>query len=411
MVWFVDGSLPGELVRVEPGRRRRSHHQGRLVEVIEAADERVVPPCDRFGVCGGCVLQHLDYRAQVAGKEKSLLDSLERIGRTVPEHLDSAIVGEPWGYRRKARLGVRFVPSKGGVLVGFRERHKSFVTPLDDCLTLRPEAARLLPGLRDLISRLERPDRLPQVEVAVADNATAIVIRHLERLGDDERGRIESFARQEDIQVYLQAGGVDSVRPLWPQQPEPLRYRLAGLEAGLQFQPTDFIQVNGTVNEALVRRAIDWMAPSPAETVLDLFCGIGNFSLPLACRAGRVIGIEGEAGLVAQARANAARNRIGNIEFRVADLQNYEGCAPAAPASVDALLVDPPRTGAMDVVRDLVPRLNPDRIVYVSCNPATLARDAEILVRRHGYRLSRAAIADMFPHTAHVESIALFRKR
>lgn len=405
---FIDGALPGERVRFRYDRRRRRHDQGTTIEVLEPSPERVTPPCRHFGRCGGCSLQHLAPAAQVASKQQVLSDNLARIGRTEPEAWLDPILGPDRGYRRRARLGVRDVPKKGGVLVGFRERRRSYITPLDDCLTLDRRIAALLPALRGLVAGLSRPDRLPQIEVAAGDSAAALVFRHLEPLTGADLERLRGFAQAHDVQVHLQPDAPESVHALWPVPAPALGYALPEFDVRLVFRPTDFIQVNAEVNRRLVSRAIELLALEPDDNLLDLYCGLGNFTLPAARRARRVLGIEGEAGLIARARANAESNGLANADFRAADLSAQ---APAAWGDFrfDKLLLDPPRTGAIEAIRAL-PADGPRRIVYVSCNPATLARDSQYLVEVLGYRLASAGVADMFPHTAHVESIALFVK-
>ncbi len=407
-VLFIEGALPGERVRVRVARRRPRYDSGRAIEILEPAAERVTPRCRYFGVCGGCSLQHLRTEAQPAAKERWLRDALDRIGRVSPQHWLPALTGSGWGYRRRARLGARYVPGKGGVLVGFRERQHSHITPLESCETLDPALARVLPAIRELIGGLSRPDRLPQIELAAGDRGAALVFRHLEPLIDDDLARLRDFARAQGVQVYRQPGGPDSMVALWPEQPEELRYALPGAGIELAFGPADFIQINAGMNRKLVDQALAQLDPRPHERVLDLYCGLGNFSLPLARRAARVLGIEGEAGLVERARRNARHNRIANAEFIAADLAWVEGPDPWGAEMFDAWLLDPPRTGALAVVQRLGTGSGPGRILYVSCNPATLARDAAILVHTKGYRLTAAGLLDMFPQTAHAEALALF---
>jgi 23S rRNA (uracil1939-C5)-methyltransferase len=345
---------------------------------------------------------------------------LEHIGKVQPESWLAPLTGPAWGYRRRARLGVRFVPGKGGVFVGFRERRKSFLTNLNECPVLEPKLAALLPALRGLIAQLSCPHRIPQIEVAAGDDATALVIRHLLPLTDADRTLLCGFAQQHSLQIYLQGGGPDSVTLLWPekcamdgavteprmQTPTPLYYRLPEYDVTLHFRPTDFIQVNNALNQRLVHQALTLLDLKPADRVLDLFCGLGNFTLPLARHAQQVLGIEADAQLIAGARGNAERNSLSNAEFCQADL--YNGSAASWNGfGFNKLLLDPPRNGAIEAIKRL-PRDGVERIVYVSCYPATLARDAEYLVRVLGFRLAAAGVMDMFPHTSHVESMALF---
>jgi len=407
-VVFIDQALPGERVRYRPGRKRRKVLTGTLEEILEPSPLRVDPPCAYFGTCGGCALQHLDQRGQLEHKHRQLTDNLERVGKVSPEEYLAPVSAEPWHYRRKARLGIRYVPKKGGVLVGFRERHKSYITSLDACLVLDQRLSALLPGLHELVAGLSCYDRIPQIEVAAADHAAALVFRHLEPLTDDDLERLRAFAEANGVRVLLQPGGLDSIHALWPEQAEALYYEIDG-DIRIEFEPTDFIQVNGEQNRRLVERALSLLEPRSGDQVLDLFCGVGNFTLPVARRVDAVTGVEGEPRLVQRAGGNAALNGLDNAAFRTADLYDEELSGAWIDPGFNKILLDPPRSGAMSVMKR-VPDIDPERIVYISCNPATLARDAELLVRKHGYHLRRAGIFDMFPHTAHVESIALFEK-
>ncbi|MFL6653580.1 MAG: 23S rRNA (uracil(1939)-C(5))-methyltransferase RlmD [Sulfurifustis sp.] len=404
---FIEGALPGERVRFRYHNKKSRYDTGAVLEVLEPSPDRTTPPCPHYGICGGCSLQHLGAPAQVRAKQRVLAETLVHVGRVEPARWLPPIEGSPQHYRRRARLGVRNVPKKGGVLVGFRERRRSYITPLENCLTLDARLAALLPGLRDLVSRLSRPDRLPQIEVSAGDNVCALVFRHLEALTPADIEHLRAFAEQSGVIAYLQPGALDTVHALWPPSPPTLAYHLPHFDVRLQFAPTDFIQVNGGVNRALVTRAVELLDPNRSESVLDLFCGLGNFTLPIARRAGRVAGIEADAGLIERARANAAMNGLGNAEFRVGNLYDADVASLFSDGRWDKLLLDPPRAGAMEAIKAL-PADAPARIVYVSCNPGTLARDSEYLVHVLGYRLEAAGIADMFPHTSHVESIALY---
>jgi 23S rRNA (uracil1939-C5)-methyltransferase len=381
---------------------------GQLAQIVVCSPDRIVPPCPYFGTCGGCALQHLRYDAQLEHKHRQLANALERIAKTTPEEYLPPAAAEPWHYRRKARLGIRYVPKKGGLLLGFRERHKSYVTPLDACLVLDRRLSDLLPALCDAIAGLSCHDRIPQIEAAAGDNAVALVIRHLAALTDQDRDRLIRFARDHEVDVRLQASGPESVQALWPEEATRLYYEVDDA-VRIGFEPTDFVQVNGAQNRRLVELALTLLEPGPGDAVLDLFCGLGNFSLPIAKRAGRVLGVEGERRLTERAADNARCNGIGNVEFTAADLYAEGSPGRWIDSSFDKILLDPPRSGAVEVAKR-VPDISPRRIVYVSCNPATLARDSELLVRKQGYRLRLAGIVDMFPHTAHVESIALFER-
>jgi 23S rRNA (uracil1939-C5)-methyltransferase len=407
-VTFIEGALPGESVRFRYLNRRKSYDNAVLLDVLTPSPDRIAPRCPHFGVCGGCSLQHLDLGAQLAAKQRVLANSLIHIGKVEPETWLAPLAGQGWGYRRRARLGVRLVPKKGGVLVGFRERRRSFVTNLSECPVLDERVSRLLPGLRALIAGLSCPDRVPQIEVAVADNAVALVFRHLVALAPADLEQLSAFGERHGLQVYLQGGGPDSMAPLSPRAPEALYYRLPEQEVTVRFGPADFVQVNREVNRQMVAQALALLDLGPTDRVLDLFCGLGNFTLPVARHCARVLGIEADATAVAAGRGNAALNAIANVEFRAGNL--YDEAAPQDPwgeFQFDKLLLDPPRSGAMEALKRLRAPL-PRRIVYVSCSPATLARDGGYLVHALGYRLVTAGVMDMFPHTSHVESMALF---
>lgn len=404
---FIDGALPGEHVIFRYGKRQKRYDTGQLLEILSASPARVTPECTYFGTCGGCSLQHLQAEAQLAAKQQVLHDSLARIGKVVPACWLPPLRGPTWGYRRKARLGVRLVPKKGGVLVGFRERRHSFITPLADCKTLDPRLAALLPALTELIEGLSCAERIPQIEAAAGDHDVALVIRHLVALTVSDREQLRRFAERHTLQIHLQAEGPESVAALWPLEPPPLSYRLPQHDVEILFAPTDFVQVNTAANAGIVKLALQLLELRPHESVLDLFCGVGNFTLPLARRAARVLGLEGNAVLVERAQGNAAHNRISNASFRQADLYREGPSIPWGEEHFDKLLLDPPRSGAIEVIKRL-PAHRPARIVYVSCYPATLARDSDYLVHALGYRLASVGVADMFPQTSHTEAIALF---
>jgi 23S rRNA (uracil1939-C5)-methyltransferase len=406
---FIDGALPGEEVRFRRTRRRRRHDEAAVVEVLRPSPARATPRCRHFGVCGGCSLQHLDRAAQLEAKQRAVADALERIGGTVPEAWLAPLAGPAWQYRRRARLGCKFVDKKGKALVGFRERSSPLLADLETCEVLAAPAGTLIAPLAILVAALDIRRRVAQVEVAVGENATALVLRVLDDPSAADLGRLAAFEAAHGVALYLQRGGLETVTPLTPPA-APLTYSLAGLPAGIEFAPTDFVQVNGPLNRLVVERAIELLAPEPEDRALDLFCGLGNFSLPLARRVATVDGVEGDAALVARARANAARNGIGNAAFHAADLAAPEQAGAWARAAYDLVLLDPPRAGAREVL-PAATASRPRRIVYVSCHPGSLARDAGILARELGYRLVTAGIMDMFPHTSHVESVALFEPR
>ncbi len=404
---FVAGALEGEEVRFRRRKKRRNFDEAELLEVLSASPKRIEPRCEVFGVCGGCSLQHVADAEQRQIKQQALQDSLERIGKVEPERWLPPIYDSPWNYRRRARLAVKDVAGKGRVLVGFRERHAPFLTDMRRCEVLAGPIDELLDQLSELIGSLSLRRRLPQIEVAVAENATALVFRVLDAPTDSDLEYFIAFGAKHDIRIYLQTGGPDSISLLHPQGPLPLlNYSLPEFDIVIEFEATDFVQVNAAVNRRMVSTALELLHPGPDDRVLDLFCGIGNFSLPLARNCSQVLGVEGEQSLVARAKANAELNGVRNCDFRVADLSRIEGTESWLRDGWTGLLLDPARSGALEVVRH-IERIGPSSIVYVSCHPATLARDLDALVTEHGYRLEAAGIIDMFPHTGHVESIAL----
>jgi 23S rRNA (uracil1939-C5)-methyltransferase len=406
---FIDGALPGEKVSFVYTDIRRDYAEGKVETVLEPAPGRVEPRCPSFGVCGGCSLQHLAGAAQIEEKQKLLVEQFRRIGKIGEVPLFPPLTGPSWGYRHKARLGVKNVPRKGRVLVGFRERSSPYIADLEFCPVLHPKVGERLRDLSELIGGLSLGDRLPQIEAAVGDERTALVFRVLEDPTEADLQRFREFGARLGFDIYLQRHGPDSVAALYPESPPLLSYTLPEQEVEFRFKPTEFTQVNVDINRKMVGRVMEILAPEPDDSVLDLFCGLGNFTLPIAKRAGFAVGVEGGREAVERARQNAGDNGIGNAEFHVADLtQPLEGMA-WANRRYDKILLDPSRAGAEEVLAG-VPQWGASRIVYVSCNPATLARDAGILVHRHGYRLIRAGVMDMFPQTAHVESIALFEK-
>jgi 23S rRNA (uracil1939-C5)-methyltransferase len=405
---FVQGALPGEDAEFRYSARRNSFDEGFATEIRQPSPDRVEPRCPHFDLCGGCSLQHLDPTRQIDYKQSWLLDNLSRIGKVQPEQIFEPLTGPHWGYRRKARLGVKHVPKKGRVLVGFRERKSPYIADLTRCEVLHPRVGGLLTELGTLIQGLSIHNRLPQIEVAIGDEAVALSFRVLDPPTDADRAALIEFGRRHDIQVYLQPKGPETTHRLWPDQAR-LSYRLPAYDLELEFEPFHFTQVNADINRRMVDCALDLLDVAGEDRILDLFCGLGNFTLPLTRRASTVVGVEGDPALVAWAQRNAARNGIDNARFFVADLAGEIGEAPWAREPYDKILLDPPRSGALEALPQ-VAALRPCRLVYVSCHPATLARDAGELVNRYGYRLLGAGVMDMFPHTAHVESIALFEK-
>jgi 23S rRNA (uracil1939-C5)-methyltransferase len=407
---FVAGALSGEEVRFVRRKSRRNFDEAELLEVITASPERVAAKCAVFGRCGGCALQHVSVEQQRAIKSATLRDNLERIGRVEPGRWLQPLTGPEWNYRRRARLAVKDVSAKGRVLVGFRERHAPFITDMHRCEVLARPVDGLIDPLSDLVGRLSIRSRIPQIEVAVGDNATGLVFRVLDAPTDNDLDEFRRFGEEYGIRIYLQPGGLDSISLLHPDgEQEALCYTLPDFDVRIEFGPADFVQVNGELNRTMVSKALELLAPEGGDRVLDLYCGIGNFSLPLARRCGEVLGVEGEAALVRRAADNAAGNALTNAEFRQADLAAIDGTESWLRGPWDSLLLDPARSGAAEVVR-YIGRIDPARIVYVSCHPGTLARDAGALVNEAGYSLDAAGIIDMFPHTAHVESIAVFSK-
>ena len=405
---FVSGALAGERVRMRFTGKHRHYDEAAVEEVLSASPDRVLPRCAHFGVCGGCALQHLAPAAQIAAKQRVLLENLERIGKVSPREVLPALTDSPWGYRRKGRLSVKFVEKKGRVLVGFRESNGRYVADINSCDVLHPAVGTRIAAISALIETLDAKRDIPQIEIAAGDDVVALVFRHLQPLSARDVAALTAFAQGTQLAIFLQPGGIDSVAPLWPTDTQ-LSFRLPKFDVELDFRPLDFIQVNSMLNRSMIDHTLALLDPQPTDRVLDLFCGLGNFTLPLARRAAQVTGVEGEAGLVRRAGENAQRNGLGNAQFFAADLAADQRNAPWAKADYELLLLDPPRSGA-EALLEYLPRKSARRIVYVSCHPASLARDAGVLVNRHGFALTHAGVMDMFPHTAHVESIAAFQR-
>ncbi len=416
-VIFVEGALPGERVTYSSYRKKASFEQAQVVDILRESVMRTAPRCRYFGTCGGCSMQHLDARAQVAVKQRVLEDDLWHLAKLRPETVFRPIHGPSWGYRFRARLTVRHVAKKGGVLVGFHERKSSYVADMTSCEVLPPHVSALLVPLRRLVESLSIRDRLPQIEVAVGSRVTALVLRVLEPLTSDDEAHVRAFAdAQPGVQFWVQPKGPDTAVPFYPLDVE-LDYTLPEFGIRMPFKPTDFTQVNHAINRVLVGRALRLLAPARTDRVLDLFCGLGNFTLPLARLAREVLGIEGSEVLTARALANAKENGVdGHTSFACRNLFEITADDLRALGAFDKFLIDPPREGALAVSKALAEIATsgegplPARIVYVSCNPATLARDAGLLVHEAGYRLKGAGVVNMFPHTSHVESIALFER-
>lgn len=410
-VTFVHGALPGETVIAKPMRRFRAYDEADLVEVITASEDRVVPRCAVFGTCGGCNMQHLAEDKQIERKQKILLDNLERIGKVTPNTVLPALRGHAWAYRRKARLGVKSVFGKGRVLVGFRERSAPYITDTEQCEILAEPVGQLLMPLSAMIAELSIAERLPQIEVAIGDNATALIFRILEDLSEADREIMLAFGKAHKVQMWLQSKGPDTVHPMPEQgEVEPLYYELEGYGVKVEFLPHDFTQINPEINRQMVPKALELLQVEPEHNVLELFSGLGNFTLALAKTAAKVVTVEGDDGLVKRADANAKRQGFNNVETHVGNLFEDQSKEVWSKAKYDRVLIDPARSGAEEILPTIAAS-GAERIVYVSCHPGTLARDAGILVNEHGYTLQAAGVMDMFPHTAHVESIALFIKK
>lgn len=414
---FIDGALPSEAVTYQSHRKKKSYEVADAVDILKASNLRVTPKCPHFGMCGGCAMQHLDFAGQVAAKQRLLEDNLWHIGKVKPETMLPPIYGPQWGYRHKARLRVRHVPKKGGVLVGFNEKASSFVAYMNSCEVLPPHLSALIVPLQQLIAKLTVIERIPQIEVAVGEKVTVLVFRLLEPLQPADEPLLREFADRHGIQIWTQSKGPETVIPFHPLEAPKLSYSLHEFDLTYTFKPTEFTQVNPYINRVMIRRAMQLLKPQPGERIADFFCGLGNFTLPIARSGAQVLGMEGSRALVERAKESAEFNGLQDqTEYREADLFKMTPEALTDLDGFDKWLVDPPRDGALELFKALPGSDNesnaipPQRIVYVSCNPATLARDAGLLVNTKGYRLVAAGVINMFPHTAHVESIALFEK-
>jgi 23S rRNA (uracil1939-C5)-methyltransferase len=409
---FIDQALLGERVLFKYSRLTKNIAEGRTVEVLQASELRVEPKCEAFKMCGGCSLQHMSSEAQIELKQAMLLDQLKHL-EVEPVETIVPLLGPEYGYRHKARLGVRYVHKKEKVLVGFRERNSSFITETERCEVLHPSVGGIINELAECINLLEEKRTIPQIEVAIGDNQTVLVFRHLEALTESDRKILADFCETHSLVAYLQAGKPDDLELLYPAQAEPLYYRLPvdDVELKIEFQPSDFTQVNPEINKRMVANAIDYLELEDSDVVLDLFSGLGNFSLAMAGRCQQVTAVEGSLVMVKKARDNATLNNITNTEFIYADLYSEEVlAAPWLKQKYDKILLDPPRSGALAIL-PMLKKMQAKVIVYVSCHPATLARDAAVIVKELGYTLSKAGIMNMFPHTGHVESIAVFVKK
>lgn len=408
---FIEGALPGERVNYSSYRRKPSYEFARMEKLVKESPNRVKPKCTHFGMCGGCAMQHFDAAAQVAAKQRILEDALWHIGKVKPEAMLPPIYGPAWGYRHKARLRARYVPAKGRVLVGFNERHSSYVADMQTCEILPPPIAALIVPLQDLIGQLSIREKLPQIEVAIGEFVSVLVLRILEPIAVQDEPLLKAFAEQHHVQFWLQSKGPETATPFWPLDAPPLSYSLPEYGLTYPFMPTEFTQVNPHINRVLVRRAMRLLDPQPGEKIADFFCGLGNFTLPIARSGARVLGMEGSAALVRRALQGAEYNGLQTAtEFKEANLFEMDADKLRELGRFDKWLVDPPRDGAVELIKAIEEDTAPNRIVYVSCNPSTLARDAGLLVQVKGYRMVAAGVVNMFPHTAHVESVAVFER-
>lgn len=410
---FIRGALPNEVVKYQSTRVKASYEFAETKEVIKASNQRVTPKCKHFGMCGGCALQHLDFSAQVAAKQRLLENDLHHIGKVKPENILPPIFGPAWGYRHKARLRVKYVIKKDRVLVGFNEKSTPFVADMDSCEVLPPRISALIVPLQEMIAQMSIKDAIPQIELAVGEEVIVLVFRVMETPNAQDEALFKAFADEHQVQVWTQTKGLDTVKPFYPLDAPQLSYSLPEFDLKYPFNPTEFTQVNPHINQVMLRRAMQLLSPKAGEKIADFFCGLGNFTLPIARSGATVFGMEGLATLVSRAKESAALNGLADqVDFEEANLFDMTTELLQGLGHFDKWLVDPPRDGAMALVSALPNdgSFGPQRIVYVSCNPATLARDAGILVNEKGFRMLAAGVINMFPHTSHVESIALFER-
>lgn len=404
---FIPFTLTGERVSYRAIKKKKKFDEAQLIEIIEPSVERIEAQCPYFTVCGGCATQHITPEMQLALKEKSVLDTLARIGQVNAEEVMPALTDKVWGYRRRARLGVKYVIKKDAVLVGFREKNAPYIAQMSSCEVLDPKIAGLIQPFAELIYQLSIRDKIPQLECSVAENATSVVMRVLETPSKSDLEHLYTFQQQWQIRLLLQPAGLKSIYPLDTAAVEPLYFTLQPFNLRLQFTPTDFIQIHAEINNKMVVQALDWLQVKTTDRVLDLFCGLGNFSLPLAQVADEVLGIEGDAALIQRAKDNASLNKLSNIRFQKEDLFEVSADNNWLAQQWDLVLIDPPRSGAKEVI-DHLHLIPPKKVLYVSCHPASLARDADVLVNKLGYRMTKVCVINMFPHTGHVETMALF---
>ncbi len=404
---FIDGGLPGEELSYKIRKRHRQYDEAIAVEVLKSSPDRAKPQCQHYGICGGCSLQHLKPELQILHKQQALLELLERIGKVKPKEILAPLVGPHWGYRTKARLGVKYVLKKQQLFLGFREKDPRFLMDISQCEVLDPAVGHQLPAIKKLIEGLSIFQQIPQVEVAVSKQTVALIFRHMEALTENDKARLIDFAKAQNWHIYAQPQGLETIHRLWPTTgPDRLHYSLPAYQIEMQYHPIDFTQINNAINQQMIAQALELLQLSDEETALDLFCGIGNFTLPMSRFCRQVVGVEGASSSIARARENAAVNAIENVEFHTADLSKKVDHELWYRQRYDKVLIDPPRTGAIDVLSGVL-EWQPSRLVYVSCNPATLARDAAKL-QELGYTCQSAGVMDMFPQTSHVEAMALF---
>lgn len=406
---FIDEALPGETVEFSYTDIRKDYAEGKMAKVLAASPIRTEAQCPHYSICGGCSFQHVESSLQINIKQDLLVEQFKRIGKLDIPILWEPLTGPHWGYRRKARMGVKYVAKKDRVLVGFREKRQSYLAELDSCAVMHPKVGTQLVALGEMIKTLSIREKIPQIEVAIGDEDCVLAIRVLEPPTSTDKDIMQGFAKTHQVTLCLQPKGPDTIRTLETNQEAELIYRLPDQDLEFKFRPAMFTQVNYAINRQMINRVLETLALNKNDTVLDLFCGLGNFTLPMARFAGKVVGVEGDVPLVNQARVNAQHNRLDNVEFHVADLSKDVSDQPWVKQKYNKILLDPSRAGASEVLPYLK-TWQPETIMYVSCNPSTLARDAGILVHEWGYQLVKAGVMDMFPQTAHVESMALFKK-
>jgi 23S rRNA (uracil1939-C5)-methyltransferase len=413
---FIQGALPEETVEIEIYKQKPNFDMARTLNIITPSSKRVTPECPNFGICGGCSLQHIEFHTQVEYKQQVLIDNLKHIGGVWAENILEPIYGTPWNYRHRARMSSRYVHKKESALVGFREKASVYVANMTECRILPQAVSNLIPALRDLVAKLSIKEQIPQIEVAVGNEVNVFVIRIMEKLSFTDEDIIRNFVDthttiSEPIQIWLQPGGQDSCYPFYPANTPTLSYKIKDFDIDMPYFPAEFTQVNPYINQVMIKQAITLLSLEANDSIFDFFCGIGNFTLPIATLVNKVIGIEGNEQLVNRAIANAKHNKLENkVDYKAANLFKIDDAWLQNLGKADKWLIDPPRDGAIDLIKAITPEIAPQKIVYVSCNPATLARDAGILVNEHGYKLKHAGVINMFPHTSHIESIAVFER-